>query len=166
MTRIALIISIVSLAACGPATTNTTEPGSSLPTTSTSEATTTTPPPTTSSAAPPTTTTTEALPEFPPDRETLEHGGFTWAVVLAAATDFNDPQLASASLEAEAAGYVTGPTDCDHGVAEALGLSDDEHWYSVSVYFEAEADAAQARDAFVARGVDATVAELQTFCLD
>jgi hypothetical protein len=87
-------------------------------------------------------------------------------VILAASTDSNDPQLASAALDAEAAGYSTGVTDCDVGVAQALGLSEDEHYYSVSVYLETEADADQARDAFVARGLDATVAQVQTFCLD
>jgi hypothetical protein len=168
--RISLIISIaLVLAACGqPTSTDTTPVGAAESTTTTSEpgTTTTTAPPTTSTTTPPTTTTTEGLPVFPPGRESLEHGGLTWAVVLAASTDFEDPHLASASLEASVAGYRTGATDCDLGVIEALGLSEDEHWYSVSVYFDTEADAIQARDAFKARGVDATVAELETYCLD
>jgi len=87
-------------------------------------------------------------------------------VILAASTDSNDPLLASAALDAEAAGYLTGATDCDMGVVEALGLSEDEHYYSVSVYLENEADANQARDAFAARGLEGTVAQVQTFCLD
>jgi hypothetical protein len=87
-------------------------------------------------------------------------------VILAASTDSDDPLLASAALDAEAAGYRTGLTDCDQGVAEALGLPEGEHYYSVSVYLENESDANQARDAFVARGLDGTVAQVQTFCLD
>ena len=134
--------------------------------TSTTAAPTTTSTTTTSTTIPPTTSTTEALPEFPPGRESLEHGGEAWVVILAAATDPNDPQLASGALDAEAAGYTTGVTDCDFGVVEALGLPEDEHYYSVSVYLENEADANQAREAFEARGLDATVAQVQTFCLD
>ena len=64
---------------------------------------------------------------------------------------------------AEAAGYHTGPTDCDHGASEALGLPEA---VAVSVYLRTEADAHAALEAFLARGVDGAVARVQTFCLD
>jgi len=159
------------VAACGDGTsvaTTVAEPAEESTTTTvvTTSTTTSSTSTTTSTTVPPTTSTTEPLPEFPPGRESLEHGGDTWVVILAASTDSNDPQLASAALDAEAAGYSTGVTDCDVGVVQALGLTEDEHYYSVSVYLETEADANQARDAFVARGLEGTVAQVQTFCLD
>jgi hypothetical protein len=135
-------------------------------TTTTSSTTTTTPATTTTTAAPETTTTSAALPEFPPPRENLDHGGDTWAVVLAGSTGISDPLLMTAVLAANEAGYNTGPTDCDFGAAEALGFSESDQYYTVSVYFDTEVDANLARDAFQARGVGSTVAQVQTFCLD
>ena len=178
MRTTALVFSLGLLAAaCGGGTSVDTtvappaeESTTTIPVTSTSTFTTstssTTSSSTTSTTTPPQTSTTEALPEFPPGRESLEHGGDAWVVILAASTSSEDPLLASAALDAEAAGYLTGVTDCDVGVVQALGLSEDEHYYSVSVYLENETDANQARDAFVARGLDGTVAQVQTFCLD
>jgi hypothetical protein len=96
----------------------------------------------------------------------LEHGGETWVVILAASEDFDDPVLDQAVDDATAAGYHTGPTDCDVGVAEALGLPENSYLASVSVYLESEADAGAALVAFEARGVGGTVALVQTFCLD
>ena len=58
---------------------------------------------------------------------------------------------------AEAAGYVTGQTNCDFGAAEAEGLPPDGHYYSRSVYFETQEIADQARHAFLGRGVDSVV---------
>ncbi|MGH8951186.1 MAG: hypothetical protein ACRDX9_07160 [Acidimicrobiia bacterium] len=130
-----------------PATTPTTAP--------------TTLPPTTVTTVAPTTT---ALPPFPPGRETLEHGGDAWVVVLAGSADENDPVLAGATQAAEDAGYVTGPTDCDEGADAALGMPDGTK--TVSVYLETEADAQAALLAFEARGVSGVVALVQTFCLD
>lgn len=53
-------------------------------------------------------TTTASLP-FPPGRESLEHGGDTWVVVLAGSDDIDDPVLAEAVEAAEDARYLTGP---------------------------------------------------------
>lgn len=111
-------------------------------------------------------TTSTTTPElaFPPARENLEHGGLTWAVVLAGAADPEDPVVVAAEQAATDAGYTVGWTDCDEGAAEALGLPGGT--LTISVYFDTERLAEQAAEAFQARGVDATVAEVQTFCLD
>jgi len=156
---------VLTLAAC--VTVDTTATSSTPPTTpstlaTTSTQATTTLPPTTTTA-PPAPTTTD-LPAFPPGRETLEHGGDTWALVLAGSDNVNDPALTEATQAAEDAGYITGPTDCDLGAEEALGMPDGT--LTVSVYFETEADAQQAQLAFEARGVSGVVATVQTFCLD
>ncbi|MDQ3543317.1 MAG: hypothetical protein M3431_05570, partial [Actinomycetota bacterium] len=58
-----------------------------------------------------------------------------------------------------------GPTDCDVGAAQALGI-DSEIVYTVSVYYASEADARTAQAAFAARGQAGVVAQVQTFCLD
>lgn len=110
------------------------------------------------------TTTTASTPEFPPPRGDLEHGGSTWAVVLAAAPTPEDPAIAAAVEAAEDAGYQGGPTDCDEGAAEALGRADDS--YTVSVYFGTEVEARAAALAFEARGVAGVVATIRTYCLD
>jgi hypothetical protein len=128
--------------------------------TTTSSVTTTLPPTTTTTSQPSTT----ALPQFPPGRETLEHGSDTWVVVLAGSDDFEDPVLVEAVEAAEDAGYLTGPTDCDIGAAEALGQPEGN--LTVSVYLESESDAEAALLAFEARGVTGVVAQVQTFCLD
>ena len=135
----------------------------SAPATTTTEAAPTTPAYVTTTTSPPPSTTTP-LPEFPPARQDLEHGGATWAVVLAGAADPGDPAITAAIAAAEEAGYTTGPTDCDEGAPEALGLSGSV--LTVSVYFETEADAQAAAAAFEARGVPGVVAEVRTFCLD
>ena len=129
--------------------------------TTTSSVSTTLPPTTTTTTSQPSTTT--SLP-FPPGRESLEHGSDTWAVVLAGSADFDDPVLAEAVQAAGDAGYVTGPTDCDIGAAEALGQPAGN--LTVSVYLESESDAEAARLAFEAGGVTGVVALVQTFCLD
>ena len=97
----------------------------------------------TTTTAPLTTTT---LPSFPTARQDLEHGGSTWAVILAGATTADDAALSDATRAAEDAGYSTGPTDCDEGAAEALGQA--EGAFTVSVYFDTEADALAAASAF------------------
>jgi hypothetical protein len=106
------------------------------------------------------------LPPFPPERTSLEHGGETWAVILAAAEDYGDPALDQATAAATAAGYHTGSTDCDSGVAAAVGMPEGSAVVSVSVYFDTQADAQAALLAFQARGVDGTVATVTTYCLD
>ena len=107
--------------------------------------------------------TTAPLP-FPPGRESLEHGGDAWVVVLAGSDDIDDPVLAEAVEAAEDAGYLTGPTDCDFGAAEALGQPAGN--LTVSVYLASESDAEAALLAFETRGVTGVVGLVQTFCLD
>jgi hypothetical protein len=113
-----------------------------------------------------TTSTTLPAPEFPPGREELTHGGDTWAVVLAASEVANDPLLVTAESDAEQAGYLTGATDCDVGAAAALGLPDENHYYTVSVYLNNEEDADAAVEGFASLGVEGVAAVIQTFCLD
>ena len=147
------------------AATSTLAPGGtdSLPTTTGAVTTTTTM--TISTTAP--TGTTQALPVFPPERLTAEHGGDAWVVVLAASEVFDDPVLAKAEGHARDAGYIAGATDCDVGAAAALGLREsDKHYFTVSVYLDSEADAHLALKAFQARGVEGVVAVVQTYCLD
>ena len=112
-----------------------------------------------------TTTATEAEVVFPAVRIDLEHGGATWAVVLAGSDDGEGPEIEAAVQAAADAGYSTGPTDCDDGAPEALELGDAA--YTVSVYFTSEDDAQAALEAFHATGVDGgAVAEVTTYCLD
>ena len=80
--------------------------------------------------------------------------------------DFDDPALVTAREAADEAGYTAGPTDCDEGAAESLGLPGDQGIYTVSVYFGSQAHAEQALTAFRARGVNGAVAELRTYCGD
>lgn len=127
---------------------------------------------TTSTIAPESTSTTveattTTLTSFPPER-VPEHGGTTWAAVLAGSADPSDPALEAAVEAATAAGYTTGPTDCDVGAAEVLGLEAGQVGIvTVSVYFETEAAATQALQAFHERGTaGGAVGQVQTFCLD
>lgn len=154
-------------AACG------TEPEAATTFATSTSATTSTSPTTASSTTTVATTvttaplqpTTSALPAFPAERASLEHGGDAWAVVLAGSENFDDPVLTEAANEAEQAGYTTGATDCDFGASEALGLPA-SGVYTISVYLENEADAEAALRAFEARGVSGVVALVQTFCMD
>lgn len=105
------------------------------------------------------------FPTFPPPADSLTQGGTTWVVVLAGSDTFGDPVLDQAVADARRFGYATGPTDCDVGAAEAIGLTAGA--LTVSVSFESEADARLARAAFTLQGVPGTVvAQVQTFCLD
>lgn len=104
------------------------------------------------------------LPAFPRERQDPEHGGLTWAVVLAGAADPDDPAIAAAGQAATDAGYSTGWTDCDEGAAEALDLPGGA--ITISVYFDSEVDARAAAAAFAARDIDVVVAEIRTYCLD
>jgi hypothetical protein len=106
-----------------------------------------------------------AVSGFPPANTNLTQGGTTWALVLAGSADFEDPALGHAAAVASDAGYTTGPTDCDIGAAQALGI-DSEIVYTVSVHYETEADAQAAQAAFAARDLTGVVAQVQTFCLD
>ncbi len=119
---------------------------------------------TTIADAPPATTATG----FPPARADLQHGGTTWAVVLTGAEDADAPSIQQAVQAAAAAGYTTGPTDCDVGAAEALDMADGGTGvYTVSVYFDTQAQAEQALTAFHQHGYDAgRVAQVTTYCLD
>jgi hypothetical protein len=119
-------------------------------------------------------TTASATTEFPPSLDPLQHGGLTWSVVLGGAyvepgvNLDTDPTLAAAVATAEAAGYTTGPTDCDVGANAALGVDPNAvDFYTVSVHFETEAAARHPLQAFRERGHEgAAVAQVQTFCLD
>lgn len=102
---------------------------------------------------------------FPAVNTNVTQGGTTWAVVLAASADFEDPNLWAAANAASEAGYSSGPTDCDVGAADAFGVTG-EIVYTVSVYYRAEADARNAQAAFAATGIDGVVAQVQTYCLD
>jgi hypothetical protein len=102
---------------------------------------------------------------FPPANTNLTHGGTTWALVLAGSADFEDPALGHAAAVASDAGYTTGPTDCDIGAPQALGI-DSEIVYTVSVYYATEADARAAQAAFAARDLPGVVTQVQTMCLD
>jgi uncharacterized lipoprotein YbaY len=166
-----LLALAIAAAACSDTTADTAAPTTSAPTTTSVETTTTLAPAesTTTTTATTTTTTvaaTTTLPPFPAERKNLEHGGETWAVILAASEEFSDPKLIAATQAAASAGYNTGATDCDVGVAEALGLPEDTRLASVSVYFETEADAQAALLAFESRGISGVVATVFTYCLD
>ena len=108
-----------------------------------------------------------ALPAFPAESTNLVHGGDIWAAVLAVGSDPQDPALQKAVTDAADAGYFAGPTDCDQGAPEALGVDGNlPGVFSVSVYFDTEADARAAVDAFEARSIPAVAGVVQTFCLD
>jgi hypothetical protein len=158
-----------------PPATTTSPPTTTTPSTTT-PSTTRRPPATTETASPPVSppTVDPQQSEFPPDRHDLVHGAGAWAVVLGVAHVQpgeplgSNPTLGEAVAAAARAGYATGPTDCDRGAKTAWGIDESAvDFYSVSVYFDSEALARRARDAFVAAGHDAAiVAEVATYCLD
>lgn len=165
----AFAVLVAGCAGTAETTTSTAQQSTEPTVTTTIVVTTTSTPATTTTTTPSTTTvpptTTIELPAFPPERTSLEHGGDAWVVVLAAAEDFGDPVLVAAQKAAEDGGFTTGPTDCDAGAAELLGLSGG-HYATVSVYLNTEADAKAALAAFEARDVEGAVGVVQTFCLD
>lgn len=108
---------------------------------------------------------TTTLPPFPPSLTDLPDPPDVWSVVLAGSAGLDDPVLAQAVADADAAGYFVGPTDCDEGAAEAIGMAGNGV-YTITVYLNSEAEAMAAAEAFAARGVEATVARVTLFCLD
>jgi hypothetical protein len=135
-----------------------TTPSTTTPT-STTEATTTT----TSSTVPP-------LPEFPAEMGVM-HGQPAWGLYLAIAPDGESgaPQMVAAIQAKADAGYGDsgGYSDlgCDQGAAEVLGV--DPSSFTVAAYYETEAIANQAREAFEARGTEVVgIAFVRTYCLD
>jgi hypothetical protein len=117
-----------------------------------------------------TTPPTAALPEFPAEAPPL-HGGTRWAVYLAIVPEGqqDDPGFQAAQQATIDAGYPTGgsyaPLSCDDGAAQAFG-KDPTSW-GVGNYFETEALANQARDAYEARGHQVLgVVAVTTYCLD
>jgi hypothetical protein len=142
-----------------PTPTTTEAPTTEAPTTE--APTTEVPAPEPPATAAPTTT----LPPFPPSLIDRPDPPDVWSVVLAGSADFDDPVLDQAVADAEAAGYFVGPTDCDEGAAEAIGMAG-SGVYTITVYLNSEPDAQAAAEAFAARGVDATVALIRLFCLD
>jgi hypothetical protein len=122
---------------------------------------------TTTTADGSTTTTTDDVPPpptFPPGQADPSEGATTWAVVLAAEADPDDPVLAEAVRDAARAGYRTRITDCDAGAAELFGSV--EGYYTVSVYFADEATARLAADVFATRHVSATPGQIEAGCPD
>lgn len=153
----------------GPAS-STTVPSTTAPSTTGPSTTgpSTTVPPTTGPPVtdpPVTEAPTTTLPPFPPSLTDLPDPPDVWSVVLAGSADVDDPVLAQAVADADAAGYFVGPTDCDEGAAEAIGMAGNGV-YTITVYLNSEADARAAAEAFAARGVEATVALVTLFCLD
>lgn len=153
--RTALVAVLVALAACGNGGNESVQPESTA-----AES-------TRGSTRPETTTSTARELTFPPARDDVEHGAPTWAVVLAGAEAIDGPSLVAAEAAAKDAGYFGGPTDCDQGAKEALGMTSEAQIYTVSVYFDTETVARQALAAFRAQGFAAgVVAEVRTYCLD
>ena len=136
--------------------------------------TTTTVPSTTTSRPESTTTSTtlaDPLPEFPPAATGLSQGSQAWAVYLAIAPEgaTDSPELLAADAAAGEAGYSAGQgfssLGCDRGAPEALGLP--ESSMAASLYFDAQDQAIQARDAFESRGQPVVgVVEVTMYCLD
>jgi hypothetical protein len=138
-------------------------------TTTTNDSTTSSQPETTTTtpADASTSTTTDDVappPTFPSGQTEPRQGVTTWAVVLAAEADPDDPVLAEAVRDAARAGYRTRITDCDAGAAELFGSV--EGYYTVSVYFADEATAREVADVFATRHVSATPGEIEPRCLD
>ena len=149
-----------------PATTSTTARDTTT-TTSTSVASTTPSTTATSStiAEPP------SLPAFPPEFTGLTHGGNAWALYLAIAPpgQYDAPELQAADAARAEAGYRSGggfsDLACDQGAPEALGR--DGSSQAAAVYFQTQAQAQQAQDAFQARGHPVVgIVNVQTGCLD
>jgi len=143
------------------------EPAETTTTTTTRGTTTSTAAETTTTTAESATTTTDDIPPpptFPSGQINPSRGATTWAVVLGAEADPEDPVLAEAVRDAERAGYRTRITDCDAGAAELFGSV--EGYYTVSVYFADEATARLAADVFATRQVSATPGQIETTCLD
>ncbi|HEX6425100.1 MAG TPA: hypothetical protein VFZ79_16565 [Acidimicrobiales bacterium] len=140
-------------------------PTTRVPTTSRPESTTTSTPTTTS------TTLADALPEFPPEATDLSQGRQAWAVYLAVAPEgaYDSPELLAADAAAGEAGYPSGQgfssLACDSGAPEALGLPGSS--VAAALYFEAQDQAIQARDAFESRGQAVVgVVEVTMYCVD
>jgi hypothetical protein len=153
----------------------TTSPETTLPD---EEPSTTTAPSTTTSSSTPTsssTTTTSStvppLPEFPTEMD-IVHGAKAWALYLAVAPEGQnqDPELVAAAGAMVDAGYWTdaspgGSLGCDWDAPAALGR--DGNSIPVAAYFETEAIANQAREAFAARGQESVGIVYTTVgCLD
>jgi hypothetical protein len=128
---------------------------------------------TASSTTSTTSTTTEppALPAFPPEFTGLTHGGEAWALYLAIAPpgQYDAPELLAADAAAAEAGYGSGggfgELACDRGAPEALGR--DGTSLAAAVYFETQAEAQQAQDAFQSRGQPVVgIVHVETGCLD
>lgn len=151
------------------------EPAGRVPDQPSVDQTTTTTVPSTTTSRPESTTTSttlaDALPEFPPEATDLSQGSQAWAVYLAVAPEgaADSPELLAADAAAGEAGYSAGQgfssLACDRGAAEALGLP--ESSMVASLYFDAQDQAVQARDAFESRGQPVVgVVQVTMYCLD
>ena len=150
-----------------PATTSTT----ARDTTSTTSTSVTSPTRSTTSTTSTTTESPLALPAFPPEFTGLTHGGNAWALYLAIAPpgQYDAPELQAADVARAEAGYQSGggfsDLGCDHGAPEALGR--DGSSPAAAVYFQTQAQAQQAQDAFQSRGHPVVgIVSVETGCLD
>lgn len=101
----------------------------------------------------------------PPGRGPFCDGCAIWAVVLAGASDFQDPRLAAAIETASSVGYATGSTGCNAGSAELIGAPPGAS--TVSVYVASQADAESVSATLADAGIaSAAVGLVRTGCLD
>jgi hypothetical protein len=102
-------------------------------------------------------------PPLPTAVENPKQGGTYFGVYLAVGPA-TDPKLVTAAQDAAGLGYRAFPGDisCDHGAAEALGVSND--LFAVAIYFKFKA---QAKD--LLPWLDEpplAIAQVQTYCAD
>ena len=162
-----------------PSTTSTTpDPNAPPATTSTTARDTTTTTSTSVASTTPSSTATSStiaepppLPAFPPEFTGLTHGGNAWALYLAIAPpgQYDAPELQAADAARAEAGYRSGggfsSLACDQGAPEALGR--DGSSVAAAVYFQTQAQAQQAQDAFQSRGHPVVgIVNVETGCLD
>jgi hypothetical protein len=141
-------------------------PSSSTSTSTTTTSSTTTSTSTTTTSS--TTTTTVPAPEWPAAAQFGTHGGSTWGVYLAVATEYDAPAIVDATAKVEGLGQGyrpgNGELGCDQGAAEALGFDPDALLYAAALYFADEASAHRFVDLYEPEVVG--IAEVQTYCLD
>ena len=88
-----------------------------------------------------------------------------WAVVLAGASQPNDPLLAEVVAEVADLGHDVTPTNCDRGAADVLGMSP-ESTFTVSIHFDTEVAASAALDDLTAADIPGHLAEIDIVCPD
>ncbi len=128
-------------------------------------------------AASPTTAVTTSNPTVSADKpteqpvnlvapeDTQPEGSSSWAVVVAGASDPYDTLLEDTVAELSAAGFSALITNCDHGAADALQMSP-AGTFTVSVYYDSEAAAAQGVTDLAAAGIAGVATPIETSCPD